>query len=34
VHKLYAYIPDKEENFELFDEINDSGVLFIGTAIE
>jgi hypothetical protein len=29
VHKLYAEIPDKRENFPLFDEVNASGVLLI-----
>jgi hypothetical protein len=29
VHRLYAEIPDKKENYELFDEVNASGVLMI-----
>ena len=29
VHRLYAEIPDKKENYELFDEVNTSGVLMI-----
>ena len=29
VHRLYAEIPDKKENYTLFDEVNTSGVLMI-----
>ena len=29
VHRLYAEIPDKKENYDLFDEVNASGVLMI-----